>query len=202
MVKERHFLTLKNITMATFTYTGTEGGSFVSTPNLNNATFFDYDRSTIERLLISPISQLTSVGIRFHFDSERPTPPSDLFAIGVTGGSLVQEIFTPTGKDYKAAKGSDLNRAEFSNVIPNQTAAKSGTCVYISRMALENELAKTRNGQPSDGIRLFVVPFEFPGTTDLSSLAITAILNGEPTTSTTSILRSDMPCPPNCGTDY
>ena len=176
-------------------YTGTEGGPHIVPTS--GAIAFNFRKETISTILGKPHSSgAPAVGIRFHFDTERPTPPNRLIAVGVTGGLDTKEIFTPNGTDYIPNQGAPMTKAQFDGLISvDPNGKKRGTCVYISRMVLENHLSE-QNGQSRSGLRLFVVPFPNNLST-LTSVALdgNGMMDG-------SFVESQMPCPPSCGTDY
>ncbi len=179
-------------------YNGSEGGPNIPPPG--NAPFFDFDRQTIETILSrSDQSGTPPAGIRFHFDADLPNIPSRILAIGVSRGLDTTEIFDPSQLHYSASDGTQLNRQQFEGLmlLPNGSK-RNRACVYFSEMVIKQMLAP-KMGMTPFGIRLFIVPFFFNGqshqTLSAISLDSTKMMDGN-------FSRSELPCPPSCGTDY
>ena len=195
-------------------YTGTEEGSPTIVPQ---GPSYNFTRQQINSLR-SPLPGLLDVpvGIRLHFSATQADPmhPEKLIAIGVTGGNPTKEIFTSTGNDYilsdnfqaqtRGSVAPTLNSAstakltQGSDFNPNRDA-----CVYFSNTDIQ--IIIDAGGGDLTHFRFHLCDF------------ITGIgPNGNPMTFRSLVvsgrnavgvqlgeaIRSDLPCPPHCGTDY
>jgi hypothetical protein len=185
--------------MNSIPYTGLEAGTPLDSKP--DATFFDFTTDKIRHLLDRP----GALGIRFHLNQDRPTPPTELYAAACTSTSDIRDT-TVNNQDYfiplPAGRSCAFENLPLHVAANFQPGHKVGGCVFFSRAILEGGILGPAS-RPNNvaTVRFFVLDF---GATDSLGVACTTLAavgldsGGNPAGA---ILRSEQPCPPVCPTD-
>ncbi|MEM1320042.1 MAG: hypothetical protein AAGG75_07265 [Bacteroidota bacterium] len=199
-------------------YQGTEPATPISVPNDSSFIAF-YTLNELDTLMTRPHpTGRDFAGIRFHFNTSDngAEQPEELAAIGVTIGndlSPPEEILSPQGNDYMRSDGNGAHSViDFQPKLAAMQTAKltminfnpnRDACVYFSRHALNHMLEESE--EPLSGIALHLCDFTtaFDANGDMIMLKSLILCGVDQDGNHASVgYRSDLPCPPHCGTNY
>jgi len=198
-------------------YKGNERGTPMAAPS--NASY-DYSLTEINTLLNRPHPQGRPLaGIRLHFRAATSpaTSPDELVAIGVTKGSAnnpPREIVAG-GQDYILSdnKGTQSEAQFFTSTFEDALDAKRSlltatssfdpnrhACIYFSKDDINAIIDEAGN----DIAKIRFHLCDFSASADGSFTFKSLIVSGRDASGGQlgTALRSDLPCPPHCGTDY
>lgn len=167
-----------------------------------------YTAAEINQLLegTSPVPE----GIRFHYEKNngvtRGLVAVSLGIMNIGSDQKNRELildFTAQKALRRGAETGDMNLQEYQRLFPQGSQQKNAgsTCVFFSRLDLEAILAQT--GFTVTGIDFFPTTYDFriSNLVEIYDTLVAVGVNDQGTTQGIQI-RSEMPCPPNCGDDY